>query len=569
MPQHIFFSWQIDRLPLTGRNLIERALGDAILAIKADVEIDPAYRELAIDRDTSGVPGSPPLVETIFAKVDAATAFLSDLTYVATRADGRHMPNPNVLLEHGWALRALSWRRVISVMNVAYGSPENHPLPFDLQHFRRPILYNCPDDADEAARRAARDALAAALRDALRAILNDELAIAAAPAEPHPLDVELLGKVRSQFPVGLQRFFHDHNFGEPFRRDMLNQLYEMNEDWHGARFEFHDSALQAAWAEARARAEALGNLTGKYLFVLDANIALCSPKTDEDRRLGTQPSTVRAVGEMNEAATAFATALDAFERVARDRVRVAAVAVAAPPATAVDPWEAANALLERLGNDGVTGRVPGIVSKPRVTIRLVPAVVAERPRLVPARVAKAQMRFAPDVHARVVTDADGDQWWSAEVPRDVGKPNGESRWRTRLVRPGAIEFEATIGSRIDDDPHIVVDGRDLEGRIVASVEQLAACLTEVGLGGPVLLAIGFEGVEDVELTHARGGGRPIRRPGFSLPVVELAAPLAQPGNQLNEVFDILWQTSGWGDGSPSFGRGIWDGYAGNDDGAAR
>ena len=557
-------------MPLTGRNLIERALGDAILAIQADAEIDPAYRELAIDRDTSGVPGSPPLVETIFAKVDVATAFLSDLTYVATRADGRLMPNPNVLLEHGWALRALSWRRVISVMNVAYGSPENHPLPFDLQHFRRPILYNCPDDADEAARRAARDALAAALRDALRAILNDEVAVApaAAPAEPHPLDVELLDKVRGQFPVGLQRFFHDHNFGEPFRRDMLNPLYEMNEDWRGARFEFHDGALQAAWAEARARAEALGNLTGKYLFVLDANIALCSPKTDEDRRRGTQPSTVRAVGEMNEAATAFAGALDAFEHVARDRVRVAAVPVAAPPAAAADPWEPAKALLERLGNDGVTRRVPDIVSKPSVTTRLVPAVVAERPLLVPAQVAKAQMRFAPDVHARVVTDADGDQWWSAEVPRDVGKPNGESRWRTRLVRPGAIEFEATIGSRIDDDPHIMVNGRDLEGRIVASIEQLAACLTEVGLGGPALLAIGFEGVEDVELTRARGGGRPIRQPGFSLPVVELAAPLAQPGNQLNEVFDILWQTSGWGDGSPSFGREIWDGYAG-DEAAAR
>lgn len=571
MPQHIFFSWQVDRLSLTGRNLIERALGDAIVALKADADIDPAYRELVIDRDTSGVPGSPPLVETIFAKVDAATAFLSDLTYVASRADGRLMPNPNVLLEHGWALRALTWRRVISVMNIAHGSPEDQPLPFDLQHFRRPILYNCPDDADQATRRAARDALAGAFRDALRAILNDEVAAtpAAAPAEPHPLDVELLGKIRDQFPVGLQRFFHDHNFGEQFRRDILNPLYEMNEDWRGARFEFHDGALQAAWAEVRARAEALGNLTGKYLFVLDSNIALCSPKTDEDRRRGTQPSTIRAVGEMNEAANALAGALDAFERVARDRVRVAAVAVAAPPAAAADPWEAAKVLLERLANDGVTGRVPGIVSKPSVTIRLVPAVVAERPRLVPIRVAKAQMRFVPDVHARVVTDADGDQWWSAEVPRDVGKPNGESRWRTRFVRPGAIEYEATIGSRIDDDPQITVDGRDLERRIVASVERLAACLAEVGLSGPALLAIGFEGVEDVELTRARGGGRPIRRPGFSLPVIELSDPLAQPGNQLNEAFDILWQTSGWGDGSPSFGRDIWDGYAGTDDAAAR
>jgi hypothetical protein len=561
MPHHIFFSWQIDRLPLTGRNLIERALGDAIAAIKADAEIDPAHRELAIDRDTSGVPGSPPLVETIFAKVDAATAFLSDLTYVATRADGRLMPNPNVLLEHGWALRALTWRRVISVMNIAHGSPETYPLPFDLQHFRRPILYDCPDDADEGVRRAVRDGLVAALRDALRAILNDEGAAAPAPAEPHPHDVELLGKIRDQLPVGLQRFLHEHNFGEPFRREILNPLYEMNEEWRGARFEFQDDALQTAWADVRVRAEALGNLTGKYLFVLDANIALCSPKTDEDRSRGTQPSTVRAVSEMNEAASAFACALDTFERIARDRVRVGSTAIAAPPTLVADPWEAAKALLEQLGNDRVTGRVPGIVSKPSVTIRLVPAAVAKRPRLMPMLVAKAQMRFAPDVHARVVTDADGEQWWSAEVPRDVGKPNGEARWRTRLVRPGAIEFEATIGLRIDDDPLIMVDGRDLERHIVASVERLAACLAEVGLGGRALLAIGFEGVEDVQLTRARGGGRPIRRPSFLLPVVELEDPLTQPGNQLNEAFDILWQTSGWGNGSPSFGRDVWDGYA--------
>ncbi|WP_125958890.1 hypothetical protein [Sphingomonas koreensis] len=141
-----------------------------------------------MDRDTAGVPGSPPLVETIFSKVDRATAFLSDLSYVGTRADGRRMPNPNVLLEHGWALRALSWRRIISVMNVAYGHPDEHPMPFDLQHFRRPILYDCPDDASNEQRAAARESLAVSLRTALRAILDDKkLAIEPAAALPDPI----------------------------------------------------------------------------------------------------------------------------------------------------------------------------------------------------------------------------------------------------------------------------------------------------------------------------------------------------------------------------------------------
>lgn len=573
MTQHIFFSWQADRAPKTGRNLIERALGDAIAAIKADAEIDPARRELAIDRDTSGVPGSPPLVETIFAKVDGAAAFLSDLTYVAARDDGRLMPNPNVLLEHGWALRALSWRRVISVMNAAHGHPDAHPLPFDLQHFRRPIFYDCPEDASEEQRKAARDGLAKSLRTALRAILDDEELTAeppAAPPEPHPHDVELLETVRRQLPVGLQRFLHDHNFGDAFRRDILNPIYQMNEDWRGARFEFHDEALQEAFAELRKLAQELGTLTGKYLFALDGALALCSPKTDEDRQRGIQPSTLKAIAAMNAKSTSFAESIDAFERTARNRIRVAKApaAVAAPAAAKPEPHQEARALLDRLGTDGVTGRLPGIVSKPSMVLRMVPLAIAERPRLDPKRVAAAQLHFPPNADVRVNTDSDGGQWWSIGVLHNVGKFNGEARWRTRLVRPGAVEYQATIGFRADDDPETVINGLELEREIVATVERLGGILAELSLGGPALLGIGFEGMEDVVLARARPGGRKIGRPGFALPVVELQDPADRPANFLHESFDILWQTSGWGDGTPSFGGGQWDGYTGEGEATA-
>lgn len=566
MPQHIFFSWQVDLAPKTGRNLVQRALEQAIAAIKADAEIDPAHRELAVDRDTAGVPGSPPLVETIFTKVDRAAAFLSDLSYVGTRTDGRRMPNPNVLLEHGWALRALTWRRIISVMNVAYGHPDEHPLPFDLQHFRRPILYDCPADADDKRRLAARDGLAAELRTALRAILNDEVLAVETPAqppEPHPHDIELLDKVRRQLPVGLQRFLHDHNFGESFRRDILDPIYEMNEDWRGARFEFHDKALQEAFAELRNLAQQFGTLTGKYLFVLDSNLALCSPKTDEDRRRGTQPSTLKAVAQMNEKATSLAASIDTFERTTRDRIRVAKTpARAAAPAIAVpDPRDEARELLDRLGTDGNTGRLPGIVSKPSMVLRLVPLAIARRPRLDAKRVADAQLHFPPNSEVRVNTDSDGDQWWSIGVLHNIGRFNGEARWRTRLIRPGAVEYQATIGFRADDDPEILVNGNELEREIVAAVERLGGILAGLDLGGPALLGIGFEGTEDVVLGRARPGGRKIGRPSFALPVVELEDPTDRPANLLHESFDILWQTAGWSDGTNAFGSGQWDGYA--------
>ncbi|MBT9598562.1 MAG: hypothetical protein IV094_21440 [Vitreoscilla sp.] len=65
----VFFSWQSDRPTDSGRNLIERALQDAIKALNSDAELEEAEREeLVLDKDTSGVPGSPPIMQTIFAK---------------------------------------------------------------------------------------------------------------------------------------------------------------------------------------------------------------------------------------------------------------------------------------------------------------------------------------------------------------------------------------------------------------------------------------------------------------------------------------------------------------------
>ena len=168
----IFFSWQVDAPTGTGRNLIERALSDAITALKADAEVEEAERdELVIDKDTQGVAGSPHIMDTIFAKIDAARAFLADLTFVGTRADGRRMPNPNVTIEFGWALKSLGNSYIIAVMNTAYGDPKEHALPFDLGHLRHPIQFNCPDGADEATRKLQRRQLADQLKDAVKAVL--------------------------------------------------------------------------------------------------------------------------------------------------------------------------------------------------------------------------------------------------------------------------------------------------------------------------------------------------------------------------------------------------------------
>ncbi|WP_439471487.1 hypothetical protein [Brevundimonas sp.] len=147
-------------------------------------------------------------MDTIFDKIDAATAFLPDLTYVGTRDGGRRTPNPNVLMEHGWALKSLIWRAMMPVMNTAFGHPDEHPLPFDPQHLARAILLHCPADADKETKARIRDELANSPRLALRDILNDETLKAAhrppAPAEPHPDDLALVARFRVLLPPPLR-----------------------------------------------------------------------------------------------------------------------------------------------------------------------------------------------------------------------------------------------------------------------------------------------------------------------------------------------------------------------------
>ena len=186
MKSTVFFSWQSDRPSKEGRNFIEQALKDAITRITSDATVEEAVRDgLEIDRDTKGVPGSPSIIETIFAKIDQAAVFVPDLTFVGTRAQDGLTPNPNVLIEYGWALKSLGRPRIIAVMNEAYGKPDG-ALPFDLAHLRFPITYNLPVGASAEARRNEREKLTESLESALKLVLTSAAFQAVLPKVPEP-----------------------------------------------------------------------------------------------------------------------------------------------------------------------------------------------------------------------------------------------------------------------------------------------------------------------------------------------------------------------------------------------
>jgi hypothetical protein len=114
---------------------------------------------VVIDKDTKGVAGSPPIAETILKKIEECAVFVADLTFVGESLKQltdpaekpRLFPNPNVLTEHGFALKCHGHSALVGVMNTAYGKPDAESLPFDLRHLRWPIMYHLasPSDPDK------------------------------------------------------------------------------------------------------------------------------------------------------------------------------------------------------------------------------------------------------------------------------------------------------------------------------------------------------------------------------------------------------------------------------------
>ena len=169
MRRIVFYSWQSDLPNPTNRGFIQTALEEAATTIAAD---DTVAVEPVVDRDTQNVPGSPDIASTIFTKITNADIFVADVSIVTRGEQMRPGPNPNVLIELGYALRALGHERVILVFNKAFGKLEE--LPFDLR-MRRILSYEMPKEAKERApeRKQLREQLEEALRAAL-SILPDE-----------------------------------------------------------------------------------------------------------------------------------------------------------------------------------------------------------------------------------------------------------------------------------------------------------------------------------------------------------------------------------------------------------
>ena len=160
----IFYSWQSDLSNTTNYDFIQTELENAAKSIRDDesIKIEPV-----IDRDTVGVPGAPDIAGTIFSKIEKSHIFVADVSIINKDDKSRKAPNPNVLVELGYAIRTLGKERIIMVMNIAHGSPES--LPFDLR-MRRVVTYSMVEG--EKNQSTERKKLSSALEQGIRTILE-------------------------------------------------------------------------------------------------------------------------------------------------------------------------------------------------------------------------------------------------------------------------------------------------------------------------------------------------------------------------------------------------------------
>ena len=126
----IFYSWQSDLPGNKTRFFIKSCIDEAI-----DLALNTEAIEAVRDEATLGVTGAPDIVTTLFSKIDECDLFIADVSLCFTEDNEKvkKSPNPNVMLELGYAVKTLTWDRIICLANTDFGDI----FPFDFNHNRR------------------------------------------------------------------------------------------------------------------------------------------------------------------------------------------------------------------------------------------------------------------------------------------------------------------------------------------------------------------------------------------------------------------------------------------------
>lgn len=165
-PKHIiFYSWQSDLSKETNQNAIRHSLREASNLLENEI----TETQIILDEATRDKAGSPNIPDTIFDKIESCDIYICDLTTINTDAPSnfRKTPNPNVLIELGFAINSVGWDRIILLFNEIHGIFPTD-LPFDIDRHRA-TPFKIKDKKDSQGKKQ----LALVLKEAIQKIILD------------------------------------------------------------------------------------------------------------------------------------------------------------------------------------------------------------------------------------------------------------------------------------------------------------------------------------------------------------------------------------------------------------
>ena len=135
----VFYSWQMSTPIEENKQKILNCLEKAVAKLKND------GFEIVIDQDSRNTTRESSIDYIILQKIPNCDFFVGDITPVVKDDKGKPIPNPNVMLELGYAAKAIGWARCLLVWNTKYG--DLNQAPFDIRN-RSIIPYNSTDSKD-------------------------------------------------------------------------------------------------------------------------------------------------------------------------------------------------------------------------------------------------------------------------------------------------------------------------------------------------------------------------------------------------------------------------------------
>lgn len=212
MGYKVFFAYQTDTEDKFNKGFIHQAALNAIQKLKDegyDVEFDYGFNKTS---------GNPILINEMLKKNDEADLVLVDLTFTSSKSgfgvpkfnvlghtiqkykieEDKFSPNPNVLLETGYAWSGKGQYRTLTVMNTAFGARSE--LPVDLKSFRWPIDYHL-NEANYQDRKNVRKKLTEDLYKAFKNSLDSEASYQIEKWSPFKINTQL--KSQHSYPFKL------------------------------------------------------------------------------------------------------------------------------------------------------------------------------------------------------------------------------------------------------------------------------------------------------------------------------------------------------------------------------